>query len=267
MIISLTDKFEKLKKEKLLKPYGAGDLRALEDNVPEDKIFRNDPVICTEFANVLANANTLFPDYAVYLIGAWRKWNENTSDEDSLKMSDMESAISILEYVKSFVEERSKEEAHRMSSILASSKERLESAIRHLDNGNFDSSMDGFNSYLEWVLKEYLRIPMTLGNAKVSTILDVLKFNVGSPLYDTLDEVQKKVLQVDNKTKHEKYRPTKQDCIDAGASIDGLSKEIERGMITDDLKVKVYEALKLKKVKKASSTQGKDFVGFLPQTR
>lgn len=94
------------------------------------------------------------------------------------------------------------------------------------------------------ILKDKVGIPTTITKINTSSIVEFFaKYKVEPYLY--LKEVKKRVVEIDNKIKHQGYSPSKIDAINGIKSMEELisklrNKEIE---LTEEVRNKIHKGL------------------------
>ena len=217
------DKFEKMAKLVLK------DLEALSSS------FSAYPIRRVEFKNLMILASKALPDYDEF----FKTVRVQLNDFDRF---DAKQAVKhILRVIE--IEKASKEKIEEMK-IFESADEKLKQANLSFQKEDHSSVFHNLNTALELVLKDKLGIPITIIKINTSRIIDILvKHRVEPHLY--LAEAKKRVVMIDNKVKHQGYKPSKIDCINGIKAMEELisrlrNKEIK---LTEDIRNKIYEGL------------------------
>lgn len=94
------------------------------------------------------------------------------------------------------------------------------------------------------VLKEKLRIPLTITNVNTAKIVDILvKHKIEPYLY--LSEAKRRITDITNKIKHSGYIPSKSDCIFAIKAMEELLAQLKATTmeLSEEVKDKIHEGL------------------------
>ncbi len=104
--------------------------------------------------------------------------------------------------------------------------------------------INNLNTAIELMLKDKLGIPTTLSKINTSTIIDVLVSNKIGP-YPYFSEAKRHVSTIDNKIKHQGYKPSKVDCINALKATEDLESKLKNVEIKLPIEVrnKIYEGI------------------------
>jgi len=147
-----------------------------------------------QYRHILVTAQHLFPDYEEYFKSLLKETSETT-----FTIKEVNSSLKyILEII--MIEEKS-EEKIRERKFFESADEKLKQAGLSFEKSDFSSTYHNLNTSLELVLKEKLRIPVTISKINTSRIIDVLvKYRVEPYLF--LSEAKKHIVMIDNKMKH-----------------------------------------------------------------
>jgi hypothetical protein len=128
--------------------------------------------------------------------------------------------------------------------IFEGAEEKMKQAGLCFENGDFPSTFHSLNTAFELILKDKIGIPTTITSINTSNVVEVIvKYKVEPYLY--LNEVRKRVLDIDNKIKHQGYAPSKIDAINGIKAMEDLiarlrNKEIE---LTEEVRNKICEGL------------------------
>jgi hypothetical protein len=109
---------------------------------------------------------------------------------------------------------------------------------------DYNSCFNNLNTALELVLKEKLRIPLTITKVNTAKIVDILvKHKIQPHLY--LSEAKKHITDITNKIKHSGYIPSKSDCIFAMKAMEELFAQLKMTEmeLSKEVRNKIHEGL------------------------
>jgi len=162
-----------------------------------------------------------------------------------LEKLDMYDALETVDHIFEILEiEKVGETKIKEMKIFESAEEKMKQANLSFRKGDYNSSFNNLNTALELVLKEKLRIPLTITKVNTAKIVDILvKYKIEPYLY--LSEAKKHITDITNKIKHSGYIPSKSDCIFAIKAMEELisklrDKEIK---LTEEIRNKIYQGL------------------------
>lgn len=165
--------------------------------------------------------------------------------EEDYPTFNVEDARSIVGHILEILEiEKASEEKIREMKIFESADEKLKQAGLSFRKDDYPSAFHNLNTALELVLKDKLGIPTTITKINTSRIIDILvKHKVETHLY--LTEAKKRIVMVDNKVKHQGYKPSKIDCINGIKAMEELISRLRNKemKLTEGIRNKIYEGL------------------------
>lgn len=198
-----------------------------------------------QVTNVFNIAGNLLKDHNSYFYSI----KNLVSNYNLFTLSNAQDALEhILEIIE--IEENSEIKIKEMK-IFESAEDKLNQAGISFREGEYPSVFNNLNTALELILKDKIEIPTTLKGINTSNVIELLvKEKVYC--YQYLDEAKRRVVLIDNKTKHVGYTPSKPECISALKVMEELifklkNKEIK---ISEELRNKIFENLYDKKGKK-----------------
>jgi hypothetical protein len=154
-------------------------------------------------------------------------------------------ASKIIGYISTLIKIHSEyDEIKEEYRILQGAKEKLKEAGISFENNDYDSVINNLNTAIELALKDELDIPTTISKINTRKLLDIcISDNIGP--VDYLKEIVKHVLEIDNKTKHQGYKPSKLDCINAIASVEGFLNKVNKYpfKINESVKAKIFSGI------------------------
>lgn len=154
-------------------------------------------------------------------------------------------ACSVIGHLLEIIEiEKSSETKIKEMKIFESAEDKMKQAGLSFRKGEYTSCFNNLNTALELVLKDKLRIPLTITKVNTSKIVDILvKHKVEPYLY--LVEARKHTTDMANKIKHQSYSPSKSDCIFAMRAMEELISRIRNMKIelSQEVRNKIYEGL------------------------
>jgi len=160
----------------------------------------------------------------------------------ALRISD---AISVLEHILEIIEiEKNSEAKIQSMKIFEGVDEKMKQVNLSFRNKDYNSCFNNLNTALELVLKEKLRIPLTITKVNTAKIVDILiKHKISPYLY--LSETKKHITDITNKIKHSAYVPSKSDCIFAIKAMEELAVQLKNTRIelSEEIRKKIYEGL------------------------
>jgi len=191
--------------------------------------------LATRFMNLMVVAQKSLPEYEELFNTA----HENTYDLRIIQ------ARSIVEHLLKILEiEKASQINIEQMKVFESAEEKLKQVNISFRKDDYVSTFHNLNTALELVLKDKIGIPSTITGVNTSNIMDVLtKYKVEPYLY--LEEARKHVLVIDNKIKHQGYRPSKVDCINGIKAMEELIAKLRNidVKLTEEIKNKIYEGL------------------------
>jgi hypothetical protein len=123
-----------------------------------------------------------------------------------------------------------------------SANDKYKQAGLSYEKDDYSAVFNNLNSAFELIIKDKLGIPSTITKINTAKIVDILvKYKIEPYLY--LSEAEKRILQIDNKVKHQGYNPNKIDAINGMKSMEELLFKIKEMKInlTDELKNKIFQ--------------------------
>jgi len=159
-----------------------------------------------------------------------------------LEISD---AISVLTHLLEIIGiEKMGEEKIQAMKIFESAEEKMKQVNLSFRNGDYNSCFNNLNTALELVLKEKLRIPLTITKVNTAKIVDILvKHKIEPYLY--LSEAKKHITDIANKIKHSAYTPSKSDCIYAIKAMEELLAQLKATTmeLSEEVRNKIHKGL------------------------
>jgi hypothetical protein len=128
--------------------------------------------------------------------------------------------------------------------LFDNSLDRYKKASLYFEENNNTSCFNNLNSALELLLKEKIGIPSTITSLPTSNIIDKLIKHKIEP-YIHLQEARKRVLQLDNKVKHQGYKPNKIEMINGMKIMEELLDYFNNNnlIIPENVRNEIYEML------------------------
>lgn len=128
--------------------------------------------------------------------------------------------------------------------IFESGEEKLKQAGLTFKSEDYVSTFNNLNSAFELIIKDKIGIPTTIPNVNTANIIEVLvKHEIETYLY--LNEDRKRVIDIDNKVKHQGYSPSKIEAINGITAMENLVSHLRKLdlNIPDDARSKICEGL------------------------
>ena len=132
----------------------------------------------------------------------------------------------------------------RDKKIFESAEEKMKQAGCSFQNEDYVATFNNLNTAFELIVKDKIGIPTTITGINTANIIEVLvKYEIEPFLY--LKEVRKRVIDVDNKVKHQGYCPSKIDAINAIGAMENLVAKLRNTelKITEEVRNKICEGL------------------------
>lgn len=197
--------------------------------------LKNIPALIAEIKNLMNISFQILPEHEYFFLSVYK-----TAQSSDIR--DARIAIKhLLEIVK--IEKASESKAKEMK-IFEGAEDKLKQANLSFRKDDYTSVFHNLNTALEMVLKDKVKIPMTITKVNTSNIIDnLVKHKLEPYLY--LVKARKHVLSIDNKIKHQGYSPSKIDCINGTKAMEELisrlrGKEIK---LTEEIRNKIYQGL------------------------
>ena len=167
------------------------------------------PRVVIEIKDAIRRTQKIIPNHSEYLDYIINKLNETTI---YYSYDDVRDDIShILDYIQ--LEEESNKKLKELK-IFETAYDKIESASECFRKEELSSVFHNLNTSLELMLKDKLDIPATMRGINTANIIEILvKYSRGPHRH--LNEARKRVLDLDNKIKHQGYSPSKREAIDA----------------------------------------------------
>ncbi len=179
----------------------------------------------SRYVDILVNAKKLLKDNDVYLQNLINSYHLEASNRYSSGFYSL-SVIKSFEYIMSLLNVMIPDVVAE-KKLLEDAQDKLKEAGISFENQDFSSVINNLNTGVELALKDELDIPKTISKINTRKILDICIANdVGPKEY--LQEIIKHVLEVDNKVKHQGYKPQKIDAINAVSAFEGLIKQAKK---------------------------------------
>jgi len=170
-----------------------------------------------------------------------------TCDKINARVSRLEigDAISVLKHLLEIIGiEKSSEVKIESMRIFESAEEKMKQVNLAFRKEDYNSCFSNLNTTLELILKDKLRIPLTITKVNTSKIVDILvKHKIEPFLF--LKEARKHITDIANKIKHQGYSPSKSDCIFAIKAMEELISRL-RDMnieLSEEIRNKIHEGL------------------------
>lgn len=215
----------------------------------EDYFAQEDyTTLYAKIVNVEKLAKQVIPEHLAFLTTAWTDWKENTQEYYNDTYYNRVDAIEIIDYILELVNlEKSAELPELEAKIFEGAHDKIVQATKIFQEGDdrkFPSVLDFLNSALELMLKDKLGIPITLTNINTGKIIDILVSHEVGP-YRFFSEAKKHVSSIDNKIKHQGYKPSKVDCINALKATEDLESKLRNVEIklSNEVMNKIYEGI------------------------
>jgi hypothetical protein len=128
--------------------------------------------------------------------------------------------------------------------IFESADEKMKQAGLSFSKEDYSSTFHNLNTAFELIIKDKVGIPTTITKINTANIVEVLiKYKIEPHLY--LNEVRKRVIDIDNKTKHQGYLPSKIDAINGIRAMEDLISKLRNKelVLSDEVRNKICEEL------------------------
>lgn len=195
-----------------------------------------------KFKNLMNIASQVLPEHKTLFALTLKELERVGLHSSAFKVGE---ARSIILHLLSIIQiEKSSETKIETMKIFESAEEKLKQANLSFQKEDYSSVLHNLNTALELVLKDKLGIPVTITKINTSKIIDILvKHKVDPYLY--LAEAKKHVITIDNKVKHQGYKPSKIDCINAIKAMEELLFKLKSTNIelNEEIKNKIYQEL------------------------
>lgn len=203
------------------------------------KELRFIPQMEARVKNLMNLAIKVLPDHQDLFTVTYGKINAKYSQ---LTTSD---AISVLKHLQEIIQiEKTSEAKIEAMKIFESVEEKMKQVNLAFRKEEYNSCFNNLNTALELVLKEKLRIPLTITKVNTAKIVDILvKHRIEPYLY--LSEAKKHITDIANKIKHSAYVPSKSDCISAIKAMEELFAQTKTTTmeLPEEVRKKIYEGL------------------------
>jgi hypothetical protein len=191
------------------------------------------PQLEMKFRNLMAIASETLPEHQVFFNIALKR--VDGSDDAKLAIRHLLEIMKLEKESNSLIKEM---------KIFQSAEEKMKEVGFSFQKEDYVSTFNNLNTALEIIIKNKVGIPTTIAKVNTANIIEVLvKYRVEPHLY--FDEVRKRVIDIDNKVKHQGYCPSKIESINGIKAMDELIAKL-RNMdmkLTDEIKNKIYEGL------------------------
>jgi len=191
------------------------------------------PILYALFCDIMARAASYFPDNETFFTVALKTLNTPASAEGYLYQT-----YQIIEREKKI------ESSITENKLFLGAEDKLKIAGISFQNGDYSSTFNNLNTALELILKDILGIPTTITKINTSDIINILVKEGVGPIQH-LKEVQKHILSIDNKIKHQGYNPSKIDSINAIKAMEDLLSQLNKVTINinEEIKEKILNKL------------------------
>jgi hypothetical protein len=197
------------------------------------------PNLEAKFRNLLQVSYSVFPEHKELFTTSANRIYEGAN------LLSVDGAIYVVNHILQIldIEKSCSSKAEKMK-IFESAEEKMKQADLSFQKEDFASTFHCLNTAFELILKDKIGIPTTITKINTSNIVEILvKHKVEPYLY--FQEVKKRVIEIDNKIKHQGYSPSKIDAINGIKAMEDLisklrKKEIE---LTDEVRNKICEGL------------------------
>ena len=208
---------------------------------PRSDYLRYKPVIESKFVTLLDLTRKLVPDTAMFLEMLMLKVKHNSlTFQDSLDA--LNHIFTLVEYESKIIMQLNK------GNIFAGVNEKIEEATLYFKKEDYKGTINNLNTALELLLKEKFNIPSTLKGINTAKIIAIaIRYKKGHIKH--MEEAKKNVSEIDNKSKHLGYVPTKVDCINALKIMEELNKNLKEVKIelTEEILDKIYSNVEVAK--------------------
>jgi len=176
-------------------------------NYSRTQYLSNYPVYKSKINNILNLFMASLPEHHVYGKGVYDNINALVSYIQISEVPDI--LIHIINIID--IEEKAIKASDEFR-FFDSAIDKYKQAGLSFKDGDYPSVFNSLNSALELILKDKIGIPSTITKINTAKIIDILIKNKIEP-YVHLSEANNKILQIDNKVKHQGYIPSKIDAI------------------------------------------------------
>jgi hypothetical protein len=202
-------------------------------DLPESAQFQYNPHFAAMFRNLMTVAVETLPEYTALF---------NIAQHSVHDCYEARSVIyHLLEILK--IEEESSSLIKQMK-IFQSAEEKMKQVGLSFQKEDYVSIFNDLNTAFELIIKDKVGIPTTITKINTSSIIEVLvKYKVEPHLY--LNEVRKRVIDIDNKVKHQGYLPTKIDAMNGIKAMEDLISKLRNKdlVLSDEIRNKICEGL------------------------
>lgn len=185
------------------------------------------------FKNLLIVATEVLPDYTEFFSQTYKRVG-NT----------VEARAAIIHLIELIGIEKTVNAQVKEGRIFDGAEAKLKQAGLSFSEGDFSSVFNCLNTAFELIIKDKVGIPTTITNVNTANIVEVLvKHKVDPFLY--VNEVRKRVIDIDNKVKHQGYSPSKIDAINGIKAMEDLVAKMKDHelILTDEVKNKICDGL------------------------
>jgi hypothetical protein len=193
----------------------------------------------SKFNNLMVVAAQTIPEYETLF---------NTSLQNSANTEGWD-AISIITHLLQLIKlEKDSLNKAQLSSkegrIFDNVEDKLKQGVNHFKREDYVSTFNCLNSAFELVVKDKVGIPTTIPNINTANIIEVLVKHRVEP-YLFFNEVRKRVIDIDNKVKHQGYSPSKIDAINGIKAMEDLIAQLKGRdlVLSDEVRAKICEGL------------------------
>lgn len=212
-------------------------LRKDISSIHGDPLIRYWPIFQAKVLNAISVSRKFLPDHEIYL--------DIVSMATAKGSIEVNRVVWILDYILELLEiEKTSSKKLKEMKIFDSAEDKLKQAGISFRNEDYPSSFHNLNTSLELALKDKLKIPTTITQINTSKILDILvKEKIGPHSY--FKEIKKRVIQIDNKIKHQGYSPTKIECLNGIKALEELFSKLRdiELELSEDIRNKIYKKL------------------------
>jgi len=215
------------------------DLKKVIKKEPYYRFLRSYVPLREMVANVINLSHKALPEHSAFFTSVYRSVTNPDSDFNTYAARD--SLLHILDIID--IEKSSLAKIQEMK-IFESAEEKMKQVNLSFQEKNYTSCFSNLNTALELVLKDKLRIPLTITKVNIAKIVDILvKHKIEPYLY--LSEARKHITDIANKMKHTGYSPSKSDCIMAIKAMEDLITQLKSTemKLSEEIKKKIHEEL------------------------
>jgi hypothetical protein len=202
-------------------------------DLPHSGSFERKPHFAARFRNLMIMAAETLPEYKGLFDLAQHSVNECYQANSVI--------YHLLEILK--IEKESNLLIKEMK-IFEGAEEKMKQAGLSFQNEDYVSTFNNLNTAFELIIKDKVGIPTTITKIKTANIIEVLvKEKVEPHLY--FNEVRKRIIDIDNKVKHQGYSPTKIDAINGIKAMEELLNKLRNVdlNLSDEVRNKICEGL------------------------